>query len=116
MAGLPYWLKHILDLIKILSILPIAQVMLKVLVDLMFLVSINLNNPVLHKTSGHAPHTHFSSAKNQTLYGEKLLLAFSEPVPDMLQKIPLLLHIAINHLQVNKFYQLFNLLCGNILG
>lgn len=43
--------KNILDLIKILNILLIAQ---KVFVDLKPLAPVNLNNPVLHKTAGYA--------------------------------------------------------------
>lgn len=31
--------------------------------DLKSLVSINLYNPVLHNTAGHAPHTYVSSAR-----------------------------------------------------
>ena len=61
--------KNILDLIKILNIPLIAQVLLKVLMDLKSLVSINLNNPVLQKTSGHAPQTYFPCS-DHTLYGK----------------------------------------------
>lgn len=55
--------KKVLDLIKILNIPLITQVMLEVFVDLKSLVSINLYNPVLHNTAGHAPHTYVSSAR-----------------------------------------------------
>lgn len=55
--------KKILELIKILNIPLIAQVMLKVFMDLKSLVSIILYNPVLHNTAGHAPHAYVSSAR-----------------------------------------------------
>lgn len=54
--------KKILELINIPIIPLIAQVMLKVSVDLKPLVSIILHNPVLHNTAGLAPHGYLSSA------------------------------------------------------
>lgn len=73
MTGLDYWLKNILDLIKILDIPLIAQVMLKVFMDLKSLVSINLNNPVLHKTAGYAAHTCVSSARIKFYMEENII-------------------------------------------
>lgn len=55
--------KNSLDLIKILDIPLIAHVMLKVFMDLKSLVSINLNNPALHKTARHVPHAYVSFAR-----------------------------------------------------
>lgn len=77
MRGLEYWLKKkkILELINILNIPLIAQVMLKVFVDLKSLVSIILYNPVLHNTAGLAPHTYISSARIKFYMEENIVFS-----------------------------------------
>lgn len=85
MTGSEYLLKTILVLIKILNIPLIAYVMLKVFMDLKSLVSINLNNPVLHEAAGHASHTYVSCARIK-FNMKKILFALKEPVPEPPQK------------------------------
>lgn len=107
--------KEILDLIKILNIPLIAHVMLKVFVDLKSLVLINLYNPVLHNTAGHAPHTYVSSARIK-FYMEENIVCSQRTSTRHAAKMSLFLHAVINHLQVNRFYQLLNALCDKIVG
>lgn len=119
MRGLEYWFKKkILDLIKILNIPLIAQVILKVFMDLKFLVSINLYNPVLHNTAGHAPRTYVSSARVTFYKGENIVFLAKNQHQTHIHaaKMSLFLHAVINHLQVNRFYQLLNPLCDRIVG
>lgn len=116
MRGLEYWSKKkILDLIKILDIPLIAQVMLKVFMDLKSLVSINLYNPVLHNTAGHVPHTYVSSARIK-FYMEENIVCSQRTSTRHTAKMALFLHAVINHLQVNRFYQLSNPLCDKIVA
>lgn len=65
--------KKILELIKILKIPLIAQVMLKVFMDLKSLVSIILYNPVLHNAAGHASHIYVSSARIEFYLEENIV-------------------------------------------
>lgn len=114
MRGWEYWLKKILDLIKILNIPLMAQVLLKVFMDLKSLVSINLYNPVLHNTAGHVPHTYVSSARIKFYMEENIVCCWRTRTRHTAE-MALFLHTVINHLQVNRFYQLSDPLYDNIV-